>query len=63
MCVIYFMSLISYDMFQAICPSSDNTICNLIWWHYYNLITYYRNDNPWFSIDWINKETEISNTL
>jgi hypothetical protein len=27
-CTIYFMSLIPYDMFWAICPSSDNTTYN-----------------------------------
>jgi hypothetical protein len=30
MCVIYFVSLISCDMFRAIFPSSDNTTYNLL---------------------------------
>jgi hypothetical protein len=31
MCVIYFMSLISYDMFRATFPLSDTTTYKLIW--------------------------------
>jgi hypothetical protein len=35
-----------------------NTSLVSCWW-----CTYYGNDNPRFSIDWINKETDISNTI
>lgn len=40
MCLIYIMSLISYDKFRAIFPSSDITTYNLIWWHFYNSATF-----------------------